>query len=184
MTKILIAFVAMFSLLALACHPGTDYQSDCPTGGRKHLIDLVNNWRANHNSGYTNANDLVFCNSYANSKAQAWAQVIADANSGSHSTLENGYPSSSQWGHRYWCWLGEDVGINSGSFEFRNAVLENIFNQWIASDSHRAVIAETAAQWIGTGAVWQNNRWYAVLEMGTIGPDGSQNSLCDHTSSI
>lgn len=178
------------ALFAVACHPNTDYQSDCPTGGRKHLIDLVNNWRVDHDSGHTNANDLLFCNSYANSKAQAWAETMrtTDENGGSpgHSTLENGYPSSSQWGHRYWCWLGEDIGINTGAFEFRNAVLENIFNQWIASADHRKVIAETAAQWIGTGAAWssQTNRWYAVLEMGTIGPDGSANSLCDHVSSI
>lgn len=168
----LVCLVAVMALVAAACHPESDYVHGCPPSGsgEKYLIDLVRNYRAEHG-----IHD-VYCNLYAQSHADQWSNTMRDAGRASHSTLELYYPSSQEWGHRYACFLGENVGVNywDGSSGFRNAALEGVFEAWLESESHRNIIRHGAFEWIGAGYAHRSGtpgKVYVALEMGTR--DGS-----------
>jgi uncharacterized protein YkwD len=170
MRKALVAVGLVGVLLLAACHPLSDYQSSCPGSGtiQRYLIDRVNTYRYNHGV------NKLFCNSYAQSKAQKHSEAMARAGTTWHTTLENGYPSSADWGHRYWCWLGEDVGASywqTGQDD--NQIAEDIFQLWIGSATHRNILMKDEAMWIGAGeasAGTTNNVYmYAALELGVVG---------------
>lgn len=166
MRRALIAVVLLLGVFLVACEPYTwpdDYVHDCPgnstsvRSGQQYLIDLVNNWRADHGLS------RQYCNAWAQEKAQNHSEDLAREGRLYHTTLENGYPPNG-----YWCWLGEDTGAESWDpGEARNSVLAAIFSRWLSSSLHRDVIAARGSEWIGAGWASGGGYIYAVLEMGT-----------------
>lgn len=182
---LLVAFLAILSVFAvIACHPESDYKDPCPgTGGpRRFVIDGINYERAQRGLGQ------LFCNQYAMDKAQDWSYKQATKQVSGHSTLANGYPSSAQWGHQYWGWLGENICTNyRGNArypEFDRQSLDGCIDLWLGSQSHRDVMLAPRAKWIGVGmeygcvcgSVGGGTNWedyiFVTLEMGDPCNDG------------
>ena len=86
----------------------------------------------------------------SSTKAQAWAQRMANNNGLSHSNLTDGY------GGVNWCNLGENVGMGPSL-----AAIEQAF---MGSAPHRANILNSVYDNLGTGVVLKGSTYYVVQE--------------------
>ena len=86
----------------------------------------------------------------ADTKAQAWAQKLANDGVLSHSNLADGYSGVT------WCKLGENVGMG--------ASLEIVEAAFMNSPGHRANILDTAYNRVGSGVVKTGNTYFVVQE--------------------
>lgn len=85
----------------------------------------------------------------ADTKAQAWAQHLADIGGLEHSNLPSGYKSGT------WCRLGENVGMGPS--------LSSIHTAFMNSAGHRANILGPYDH-VGTGVVKKGAYYYVVQE--------------------
>lgn len=86
----------------------------------------------------------------ADTKAQAWAQKLANDGSLSHSSLASGYTSGT------WCHLGENVGMGPS--------LSSIQTAFINSPSHYANMVNGVYDHVGTGVVMKGSTYFVVQE--------------------
>lgn len=86
----------------------------------------------------------------ADTKAQAWAQKLADDGTLSHSNLTDGYGGVS------WCKLGENVGMGPS--------LEVIEAAFMNSPGHKANILDPAYNRVGSGVIKKGSTYFVVQE--------------------
>ena len=86
----------------------------------------------------------------ADTKAQAWAQKLANDGSLSHSSLASGYTSGT------WCHLGENVGMGPN--------LASVQAAFVNSPPHYANMVNGVYDHVGTGVVKKGSTYFVVQE--------------------
>lgn len=86
----------------------------------------------------------------ADTKAQAWAQKLANDGKLSHSNLATGYTAGT------WCHLGENVGMGPS--------LSSIQTAFINSPGHYANMVNGVYDHVGSGVVKKGSTYYVVQE--------------------
>jgi uncharacterized protein YkwD len=86
----------------------------------------------------------------ADTKAQNWAQKLANDGKLSHSNLASGYTSGT------WCHLGENVGMGPS--------LSSVQSAFIKSPGHYANMVNAIYDHVGTGVVKKGSTYYVVQE--------------------
>lgn len=133
-----IAGVAAVVVLAVATLAG------CLSEEQQTVQSQINKSRAAAGRAYLANWDV------ASTKAQKWAEHLAQTGRLSHSNLASGYPSGS------WCGLAENVGMGPS--------LTSIHNAFLNSPGHRANLLNPAYGHMGTGVAKKGNTYFVVHE--------------------
>ncbi len=129
--------------------------SGCLSADQSTVQSMVNQSRAAQPAGPFGKPPALSDYTPADTKAQAWAQKLANDGKLSHSKLSDGYAGTS------WCYLGENVGMGPS--------LSSIHSAFMNSSGHRANILSFNFNRIGSGVVYVKSTGYYFVVQEFVG---------------